>query len=86
MLITDRRRMPASMPSITLVMATPSTTAMTASCIHKVFGKPHREFSPAVIWVAPKPMEVASPNSVPNTARMSIAWPRGPYIRSPMMG
>ena len=35
---------------------------------------------------APAPKEVARPNNVPNTARISIVCPTQPYIRSPNRG
>ena len=33
---------------------------------------PHRKLSPLLIWSAPRPSEVALPNSVAKIARMSI--------------
>ena len=49
-------------------------------------GTSQRKFKPLLIWAAPKPSEVAVPNSVAQIAKMSIALPIGPFTRSPISG
>ena len=42
---------------------------------------------PALIWVTPRPSEVATPNTVPTSAITSIALPHPPRVAfSPMSG
>ena len=36
------------------------------------------------VWYYPS--DVATPKTVPITAKISTAWPTGPYMRSPIMG
>src|SRR5690625_2915225 len=37
---------------------------------------------PPLIWIAPNPRDVATPNTVANTAIISIVFPIGPFTRS----
>ena len=41
---------------------------------------------PPLIWSAPRPSDVALPNSVANSASESIIRPTGPSTRSPRIG
>src|SRR5699024_12746688 len=42
--------------------------------------------SPPLIWMAPSPSDVATPNTVAKTAITSTVFPIGPCIRSPISG
>ena len=47
---------------------------------------PYRWLNPPSACVVPKPSEVASPNSVANTASVSMTCPHQPHTRSPRIG
>ena len=51
-----------------------------------VSGISNRKVSPAFACCAPSPSDVASPNSVAKTARISMTWPGQPQMRSPKIG
>ena len=59
---------------------------MIVTAIASLGSTPHRKSSPLLIWSAPRPSEVALPNSVAKMARMSIDRPIGPFTRSPSRG
>ena len=78
------------MPLLTPVTAdsvkTAVTSAMISTCDTELTGTPNSEPRPLLTCSAPRPSEVVVPNSVANTARMSIALPIGPFTRSPSSG
>ncbi len=86
MLISDSTFTPPSSPRSTETSATAVIAEISSTSVVELTGTPNSSLSPALAWVAPKPSEVARPNSVANTARMSITWPGQPQIRSPSSG
>ena len=62
------------------------STAMTITATPLADSTPHRKFRPLLICSAPRPSDVALPNSVAKMARMSIDLPIGPWTRSPRIG
>ena len=85
-LACESRRMPPSRPAMTEAIAVAVTVAMTTKCSQVPFSSPNTVFRPALICRAPIASEAATPKRVPMTAKMSIAWPIGPLIRSPNSG
>ena len=62
------------------------STAMIATATPFDDSTPHRKSRPLLICSAPRPSDVALPNSVAKIARMSIDLPIGPFTRSPISG
>lgn len=85
-LITESRRMPLSIPAITLYRAIPVITMMMIDWVSELLGIPVTWVRPLLIWSVPRPSEVARPKMVPKTARMSTMWPGQPNARSPSSG
>ena len=74
------------MPASTDVSAAAVMTARIAACTHPAIGTPKTSFMPELICSAPRPVETARPKTVETTAMMSMAWPMGPWMRSPSSG
>ena len=86
MLVLLSHWMPLWTPEIADSTNAAVSTAMIATAIPLAGSTPHRKSSPLLIWSAPRPSEVALPNSVAKIARMSIERPIGPFTRSPSSG
>ena len=56
------------------------------TCTPTLSGMPKTWFRPALACCAPNPSEVARPNSVANTASVSMMWPAQPHTLSPKIG
>ncbi|KAG1388155.1 hypothetical protein G6F58_013545 [Rhizopus delemar] len=55
-------------------------------CVVTPTGMPNRWFNPLFICATPRPSEVATPSTVPMMAKISTAWPMGPWMRLPISG
>ena len=75
---SDRRRIPRLTPDTTDNVAATEMTAMSATCVRRPGSTPNSTLSPVAIWLAPRPREVAMPNTPPNTASRSTTSPIGP--------
>ena len=85
-LASDGMRMPLSSPLATDNVASPQVTMMRMICVVTPTGTPNRWFRPLLICATPRPSEVATPSTVPMMAKMSTAWPMGPWMRLPISG
>ncbi len=85
-LISERFRMPLSIPSITDATAIAVMPRIRVICKGVVFEMPNRVSRPAPTCWAPRPSDVARPNRVPNTARTSTTKPGQRLMRSPSSG
>ena len=70
--------MPRPMPETADSVAAMEMPMMSAICVSSEGSTPNSTFSPAAICFAPSPRDVAMPNTAPNTASRSTAWPTGP--------
>ncbi len=86
MLISDSRLTPASSPATTETSAMAVMHPISTTLAVSVASIPNRKSIPPIACSAPKPSEVASPNSVAKTAIVSITWPGQPQTRSPKIG
>ncbi|CSB60719.1 Uncharacterised protein [Vibrio cholerae] len=77
---------PPSIPRTTDNVAKPVTTQITAICSPMPDSKPNTWWIPEAACCAPRPRDVARPNSVANTARISTTCPAQPQARSPSNG
>ena len=78
MLSSDKRLTPLSSPATTDSVAMPVIAAMSMSWTLLLVGMPNKWLKPALTCSTPRPSDVATPNIVPKTANMSMAWPTGP--------
>nr|WP_236824785.1 hypothetical protein [Blastococcus sp. MG754426] len=86
-LAVESHLIPRLMPDSAEIRNRTVTTAMIASCTPEPMAMPSlSEFSPPLICAAPRPSEVATPNTVATTATVSTAVPSGPSTRSPRTG
>ena len=86
MLTSDNTLTPPSRPRSTEISATAVMDPIRITIAAEPVPQPYRKSNPASACVVPKPSEVASPNSVANTASVSMTCPHQPQIRSPRMG
>ena len=75
---SEMMRMPLPTPDTAERVATMEMTTIRMTWVVTPGSTPNRWLRPAAIWLTPSPSEVATPNTVPNTARRSTAWPHGP--------
>lgn len=78
--------MPLSRPLATDSVASPQVMTIRTICGITPTGMPNRWFRPLFICATPSPSEVATPSTVPIMAKMSTAWPMGPWMRLPISG
>ena len=78
MLRFDRRLMPLSSPRATDTHAMSDTMMMSSTWTLTDSSKPYRRFRPALICIVPRPMDTATPKTVPTTATTSTIRPIGP--------
>ena len=75
---SEMMRMPLPTPDTAESVATREMTAIRMTWVVVPGSTPNRKLSPVAIWLTPRPRDVATPNTVPNTASRSTAWPIGP--------
>ncbi|MNQ95595.1 hypothetical protein D3C85_1111600 [compost metagenome] len=85
-LICDSILTPLSKPASTDQRAIMVIPTISTTLLRFVDSIPKRYSIPAAACSAPIPSEVASPNNVANTARISIKCPGHPQTRSPSNG
>ena len=75
---SEMMRMPLPTPETAESVATIEMITIRMTCVITPGSIPNRWLRPVAIWLTPRPSEVATPNTVPNTASRSTAWPAGP--------
>ena len=78
MLSSDRIFTPRPTPEMADRVAIRLMPPMSQSWLCWETSMPNIWLRPVFIWETPSPKEVATPNTVPNTASTSAAWPQKP--------
>ena len=86
MFSSEMMRMPLSTPDVQAAIVSTTATMIRAICSPSPSGMPNSVENPTESSTTPMPMEVATPNTVPTRAKMSITSPVAPRTRLPSSG
>ena len=78
--------MPLSTPDVHAAIVMTTATRTSAICRPRPCGSPKSQENPTLRRTTPIPIDVATPNTVPTSATMSMASPVAPRTRLPSSG
>ena len=78
--------MPLSTPDVHAAIVMTTATMTSAICSPSPCGRPNSHEKPTFSRTTPIPIDVATPNTVPTSATMSMTSPVAPRTRLPSSG